>query len=135
MVQILEGSAERDRTKALKPVISSAEVVAMAEIGAHVYIDTAIAQYIARIAEETRNDAQTRVGVSVRGALALVRTAKVRAASLGRNYVIPDDVKTLAIPVLAHRLVIDIDAEFNGVTSTEIMNRVLSEIAPPSSKK
>lgn len=135
VVEILEGAAERDRTKALKPVITSQEVVTMAEVGAHIYIDTAIAQYIARIAEETRNDSQTRVGVSVRGALALVRTAKVRAASLGRNYVVPDDVKTLAIPVLAHRLVLDIDAEFNGVTDIEVMNRVLAEVSPPSSKK
>lgn len=135
VVRILEGAAQRDRSKALEPVITSKAVVSMAELAASIYIDTAIAQYIARIAEETRADAQTRVGVSVRGALALVRCAKVWAAAQGRNYVIPDDVKQLAVPVLAHRLVLDIDAEFNGVTNEEVMSRVLLEVAPPSSKK
>jgi MoxR-like ATPase len=135
VVRILEGSAQRDRTKGIRPVLSSAAVIALADVAANVYIDTAIAQYIARIAEETREDTQTRVGVSVRGALALVRCAKVWAAAQGRNYVIPDDIKQLAVPVLAHRLVLDIDAEFNGVTNQDVMARVLSEVAPPSSKK
>lgn len=135
VVRILEGAAQRDRSKSLTSVISSTAVVSMAEVAASIYIDTAIAQYVARLAEETRVDAQTRVGVSVRGALALVRCAKVWAAAQGRNYVIPDDIKQLAVPVLAHRLVLDIDAEFNGVTNEEVMARVLLEVAPPSSKK
>lgn len=135
VVEILESAALRDRSKKLTPVITSDEVVEMAEVASKIYIDRAIAQYVARIAEETRLDSQTRVGVSVRGALALVRSAKVWAAAQGRNYVIPDDVKHLAVPVLAHRLVLDIDAEFNGVTNEEVMTRVLSEVAPPSTKK
>jgi MoxR-like ATPase len=135
IVEILEGAAQRDRTRMLTPVIDSNDVVDMADIAASIYIDTAIAQYVARITDETRKDSQTQVGVSVRGALALVRCAKVWAAAQGRNYVIPDDVKQLAVPVLAHRLVLDVDAEFNGVTNEEVMSRILTEVAPPSSKK
>lgn len=135
IVEILEGSAQRDRTRMLTPVIDSNDVVDMADIAASIYIDSAIAQYIARITDATRKDPQTQVGVSVRGALALVRCAKVWAAAQGRNYVIPDDVKQLAVPVLSHRLVLDIDAEFNGVTNEEVMSRILTEVAPPSSKK
>ena len=68
----------------------------------------------ARLAEETRNAAEVRVGVSVRGALALVRCAKVWAAAHGRNYVLPDDIKELAQPVWGHRFVLDPEAEFAG---------------------
>ncbi len=135
IVEILEGAAQRDRTRLLTPVIDSSDVVDMADIAASIYIDTAIAQYVARITAETRKDPQTQVGVSVRGALALVRCAKVWAAAQGRNYVIPDDVKQLAVPVLSHRLVLDVDAEFNGVTNEEVMSRILTEVPPPSSKK
>lgn len=135
VVAILQGSAQRDRTAGLTPVLDSTEVVALAQIAAHVYMDDAIAQYVARIADATRTSAHTRVGVSVRGSLALVRSAKVWAAAQGRNYVIPDDIKYLAEPVLAHRLVLDVDAEFSGIQNTDVMTEVLAEIAPPSSKK
>jgi MoxR-like ATPase len=71
----------------------------------------------------------------VRGALALVRTAKTLAAASGRHYVIPDDVKALAEPVLAHRLVIDAEAEFDGVTAPSIMSQILIETPPPSERQ
>jgi MoxR-like ATPase len=72
--------------------------------------------------------------VSVRGALALVRSAKTYAASLGRHYVIPDDVKSLAEPVLAHRLVLDPEAEFDGVTPSSVISQLLIETAPPAER-
>jgi MoxR-like ATPase len=73
--------------------------------------------------------------VSVRGALALIRTAKTLAAANGRHYVIPDDVKVLAEPVLAHRLVVDPEAEFDGVTAPSIIGQLLIETAPPSDRQ
>ena len=60
-----------------------------------------------------------------------MRCAKVWAASSGREYVVPDDVKDLAQPVLAHRLVLDSEAEFAGVTSEQVLARVLADVAPP----
>jgi len=71
----------------------------------------------------------------VRGALALIRTAKTLAAASGRHYVIPDDVKALAEPVLAHRLLIDPEAEFDGVTAPSIMGQILIETPPPSERQ
>jgi MoxR-like ATPase len=71
----------------------------------------------------------------VRGALALVRTAKTLAAANGRHYVIPDDIKTLVEPVLAHRLVLDPEAEFDGVSATSVIGQIIIETPPPSDRQ
>ena len=133
-VQILAGSAARDRTSAMTSVITSAAVASMADLAASVYVDTSINDYVARLAEATRTDAETRLGASVRGCLALVRCAKVWAAAQGRAYVVPDDVKELAVAVLSHRLVLDVEAEFAGVTPEEIVERILAETVPPTER-
>jgi len=133
-VQILAGSAARDRTARLAPLIRSAAVTEMSELAATVYVDGSINDYISRLAEATRTDSETRLGVSVRGCLALVRCAKVWAAAQGRPYVVPDDVKDLAVSVLSHRLVLDVEAEFAGVTPEEIIERILSTTPPPSER-
>jgi MoxR-like ATPase len=78
---------------------------------------------------------EVRLGVSVRGALALIRAAKTHAAGRGRHYVVPDDVKALAEPVLAHRLILDAEAEFDGVTTSNMVAQVLIETPPPSSRQ
>ncbi|MBI9115950.1 AAA family ATPase [Sanguibacter suaedae] len=133
-VQILAGSAARDRTSRLAPLIRSAAVTEMSELAATVYVDGSINDYISRLAEATRTDSETRLGVSVRGCLALVRCAKVWAAAQGRPYVVPDDVKDLAVAVLSHRLVLDVEAEFAGVTPEGIIERILSTTPPPSER-
>ncbi len=130
-VEILSGASVRDRSKALQPLITTQAVTEMAELGATVHVDGAVLEYISRLAEETRNAAEVRVGVSVRGALALVRCTKVWAAAHGRNYVLPDDVKELAQPAWAHRLVLDPEAEFDGATSEGVVARALLDVAPP----
>jgi len=130
-VRILAGAADRDRASRLAPKITTEALAEMADMGATVHVDEAVLDYVSRLAEATREDARTRLGVSVRGCLALVRSAKVWAASLGRPFVIPDDIKDLAQPVLAHRLVLDVEAEFAGVTSDEVLQDVVATTAPP----
>ncbi len=129
-VEILAGA--KDRTAALRPRITTQAVGTMADLALTVHVDEAVLDYVARLLEATRDDPQTSLGASVRGGLALVRCAKVWAAADGRDYVLPDDVKVLAQPVLAHRLVLDSEAEFAGVTAEEILGRVLSQVAPPA---
>ena len=70
----------------------------------------------------------------MRGCLAFVRAAKTWAAAQGRTYVIPDDVKALALPVLGHRILLTPDAQFNGVTTEQVVGQVLSELAPPTER-
>ncbi|KSW29686.1 MoxR family ATPase [Cellulomonas sp. B6] len=129
-VQILAGA--KDRTAALHPRITTQAVGTMADLALTVHVDEAVLDYVARLLEATRDDAQTSLGASVRGGLALVRCAKVWAAADGRDYVLPDDIKVLAQPVLAHRLVLDSEAEFAGVTAADVLGRVLGQVAPPA---
>jgi MoxR-like ATPase len=133
-VEILAGSAERDRTAHLTPKITTAAVGDMAELAATVHTDGAVLDYVARLTEATRTDAQTSLGASVRGALALVRCGKVWAASQGRTYVIPDDVKMLVPPVLEHRVILETEAEFAGVTARQVLARILAETPPPAAR-
>ncbi|MUK03186.1 AAA domain-containing protein [Vibrio cholerae] len=133
-VQLLSGAATRDRSLALNPIITTAAVVDMADLGATTHVDPAVLEYISRLTEETRSAPETRLGVSVRGALAMVRTAKVWAAGQGRHYVLPDDVKELAPFVWTHRFVMDPEAEFAGATPEAVLRRVLADVSAPQQR-
>jgi MoxR-like ATPase len=133
-LEILAGSAARDRTEMVQPKITTHAVGEMAKLASTVHADAAVLDYVARLTEATRTDAQTALGASVRGALALVRCGKVWAASQGRAYVIPDDVKLLAEPVLVHRLILESEAEFAGVTARQVIVRILSQVTPPAAR-
>ena len=130
-VRILEGAGTRAHETTVPAVLPAAEVVELADLARTVHVDPAINDYVSRLVEATRSAAEVRLGVSVRGALALVRTAKTYAAASGRHYVVPDDIKTLAEPVLGHRLVLDAEAEFDGVTATSVIGQLLLETPPP----
>jgi MoxR-like ATPase len=134
-VRILEGAGVKAHETVVPPIVTADVVVEMAQLARTVHVDPTINDYVSRIVESTRTATEVRLGASVRGALALVRTAKTLAAASGRHYVIPDDVKALAEPVLAHRLVIDAEAEFDGVTAPSIMSQILIETPPPSERQ
>ncbi|QAY71792.1 MoxR family ATPase [Xylanimonas protaetiae] len=133
-VEILSGSAVRDRSTALTPIVTTQALAEMADLAASTYVDTAVLEYVSQLAEETREAPEVRVGVSVRGALALVRCAKVWAAAHGRHYVLPDDVKELVHPVWAHRFTLDPEAEFAGATADAVLGRIVSTVAAPQEK-
>ncbi|AEG43386.1 MoxR family ATPase [Isoptericola variabilis] len=134
-VEILAGAAVRDRSAALQPVITGNAVVEMAALAATTHVDPAVLEYVSRLAEESRAAADVHVGVSVRGALALVRCVKVWAAAHGRNYVLPDDVKELAPHVWAHRIVLDAEAEFAGATAEGAIDRLLVDVPAPQERR
>ena len=134
-VRILEGSDVRAHDTVIPAVIDANEVVALAALVRSVHVDPSINDYVSRLVEATRSAVEVRLGVSVRGALGLVRAAKTLAAASGRHYVVPDDVKSLAEPVLAHRLVLDPEAEFEGVTASSIIAQLLLETPPPSDRQ
>jgi len=134
-LRILEGAGTRAHETTV-PAIASAEVIIeMARLARTVHVDPTINDYVSRLVDATRSATEVRLGASVRGALALLRCAKTLAASNGRHYVIPDDVKALAEVVLAHRLVLDPEAEFDGVTGTSIISQLLIETPPPSDRQ
>jgi MoxR-like ATPase len=116
-------------------IVTSDVVIEMAELARNVHVDASINDYVSRLIDSTRSAREVRLGASVRGALALVRTAKTLAASNGRHYVVPDDIKTLAEPVLAHRLLLDPEAEFDGVTASNVIAQLLIETVPPTDRQ
>ena len=107
----------------------------MADLAAQVYVDALVLDYIARLVDATRTADEVRLGVSIRGALALTRATRSRAASQGRTYATPDDVKALAVPVLSHRLILHPEAEFDGVTQETVVGQVLLDVAPPARRE
>ena len=134
-VEILGALATKQNLRTVSPVITTSAVVDMAELAATVHVDPSILEYAARIAEETRTAPDTILGVSVRGCMALVRCAKTWAAAHGRHFVTPDDVKDLAVPVLAHRILLDAEAEFAGTKVTDVIGRILTDVAPPAQRR
>jgi MoxR-like ATPase len=130
-LRILEGSARPD-ARELDPVVPGDMVVKLSALARTVHVDPEINDYVSRLVEGTRRAPEVRLGVSVRGALALLKASRVFAAAHGRHFVLPDDVKSLADSVFAHRLVLDPEAEFDGVTANNVIGQILIDtpIAP-----
>ncbi len=134
-LRILQGAGTKAHDIVLPPVATAKVILEMGALARTVHVDPSINDYVSRLVDASRNSDEVRLGASVRAALALVRTAKTLAAASGRHYVIPDDVKVLAEPVLAHRLVLDPEAEFEGVTAASIISQLLLETSPPSDRQ
>jgi MoxR-like ATPase len=133
-VALLAAAATRDRTADVQNVITTPAIVQMAQLADTVHVDPAILGYVAQLAEESRQLHNVRLGLSVRGCLAYVRAAKTWALADGRGYVVPDDIKVLAVPVLGHRLLLDAEAEFSGVAVEDVVARLVSQVRPPTSR-
>jgi MoxR-like ATPase len=132
--RILAGAADRNPSASLSAIITTGAVADMADLAATVHVEQAVLRYAAELSQATRADAGARLGVSVRGSLAMVRIAKVWAAAQGRNYVVPDDIKALAGPEWKHRIVLDPEAEFSGTTAETVVARALDAVAAPQSR-
>ncbi|MDO5572860.1 MAG: MoxR family ATPase [bacterium] len=102
---ILSRFTERNPLLTLNPVCSKEEILQMRELAQTVYVHESIRNYIVKIVQTTRKHDEVALGVSPRGSLALLKACQVYAAIAGRDYVIPEDVKALSMPVLAHRMI------------------------------
>jgi MoxR-like ATPase len=133
-IELLVNAKVRDRASLIEPVITAQAIGQMSGLADDVYVDTAVVSYVAELAEESRRQPHVRLGLSARGCLALIRVAKTWAAAEGRNHVLPDDIKELAEPVLCHRLLLDAEAQFSGVTVDDVIGRLLDSVSPPTDR-
>jgi MoxR-like ATPase len=133
-ITLLAGTAERDRTRTVGAVIDTHVVGQLRDVARSVHVSEELLRYLNAIAETSRAHPHVRLGLSVRGLLAYTHVAKAWAASQGRNYVTPDDLKTLALPVMEHRLLLDADAIFNGVTTGEVVGSVFDSVPVPTKR-
>jgi MoxR-like ATPase len=129
--ELLVSSGIRDRAALLEPVVDPATVQEMSKIADRVYVDRAVVGYVRRLAEASRELEHVRLGLSARGCLALIRVAKTWAAADGRTHVVPQDVVTLATPVLCHRLLLDAEAAFRGVTVDDVIAQLMAAVPAP----
>ena len=111
--------------------VSPADIAAARDVVMNVNVEEAVHDYILGLVAASRTHSDTAYGASPRGSLALLQTAKARAAIRGREYVINDDVKQLVEPVLRHRLVLSTDAELSNITPDDIIADIVSSVVPP----
>jgi MoxR-like ATPase len=133
-VKILETASAPSSSVPLASVVPASTITEMAAVARTVHVDPVIADYVARLVDATRSASEVRLGVSVRGAMGLMRASRVFAALNNRHYVTPDDVKALAVPILAHRLVLDAEAEFDGISAPSVIAQLLVETPPPADR-
>jgi len=115
----------------IEQVVTGDELLAARETVAEVYVDDSVKEYVLDLVAATREDPNIEYGGSPRAALAFLDTAKARAAINDREYVIPDDVKSLIEPVLVHRLVLSTDASLGDVSVTDVLATIEDSVEPP----
>jgi MoxR-like ATPase len=130
---ILDEQKRAHPVESLEPVTDAAEVVAMQQAVREIYVDPAISDYIVRLVGATRAHGDVYLGASPRGSLALYRASQAFAALSGRDFVIPDDVKSLAEPALAHRVMLKTAASIRGLDGRSVVGELLASvpIGPP----
>ena len=120
---------------AVNAVVLRAEVLGFQALAAQVFVEDSVLDYILRIVTATRTEAEFKTGVSVRGGLALRTAAQARALLHGRDFVLPDDVTELVMPILAHRLVLvrqTSDALEERRAIVGVLKRILGALPPPA---
>ena len=115
----------------LQPVLTTDDVRNLQTAVRRIRVDQAVAQYLLRLVEEIRRDARLRLGLSPRASLTLYRTAQARALTEGRDFTLPEDIRALAVPVLAHRIQLDTKAKYSGLLSAQIIEQALASVPVP----
>ncbi len=129
-VDLLLDQPTDDPDFVLQPVMHRDELIRLQQIVRHVNVDRKVAKYIVDIVTTTRRDSRLRVGCSPRGAKMMLRAAQARAVLMGRDFVMPDDVQEVAIPVMAHRMASRNVSASVGET-THIVNEIISQTKVP----
>ena len=115
----------------LEPVAGAEEILALQRAVERVVMEDSVTDYLLRLVTATRNDVAVRLGVSTRGSLQFARMARAHALLRGRDYVLPEDIKRLAEPVLAHRLVLDTRAKYSGTDKQTVIADIVGRVPVP----
>ena len=133
--QILKARIDRASDELqLEPVVDAATLTAMQAGIEQVYVADSVTRYVVALVEATRSSPRLQVGASPRGSLAILKLSRARAALEGRDYVIPDDVKTVAVPALAHRLIRRPELWVQRVRAEAVVEECLASVPAPSAE-
>ncbi|VEI02525.1 magnesium chelatase subunit D [Acidipropionibacterium jensenii] len=130
-LEMLEHHGASNPLDSLEPVATAEDIRALVAVVRTVYAAPAVMDYIVDITEATRNHPDLRLGASPRASLHMLRAARARAAMSGRDYVIPDDIQALAVPVLAHRLIPSAHAQLDGRALADVVNAIVADTPLP----
>ncbi len=130
-VKILERQQFRHPLEDLEQIVSVEELNQTQEAVKSVYMAPSVKRYIITLARHTREHPEVYLGASPRGSLALYRTSQARAAMNGRDYVLPDDIKALAIPTFAHRIILGPAARLRDVDAEQVVQEILNSVPVP----
>jgi len=130
-IEVLDRQQFHHPVEDLEPVASVEELLEAQEEIKRIFVSPAVKEYIVRLVHATRQHSDIYLGASPRGSLTLYRTSQARAAMLGRDYVLPDDVKFVAPFVLTHRLIISPSARLRNVTPSDVLAEVLEQLPVP----
>jgi len=130
-IQILDLQQLKHPIEDISTVVSSSEIIQMQNSIKHVFVSDAVKRYIVELTRATRDHNDVYLGASPRGSLSLYRVSQAKAATMGRDFVLPDDVKSLAKFVLGHRLVIHPSARLKNLSTEQIIGEVLLQVHVP----
>ncbi|MFW5889983.1 MAG: AAA family ATPase [Marinilabiliaceae bacterium] len=133
-VSILQNAQDRGSQQEIdqvSPVISAAEIISFQELVTHVVVEPEVLNYIAAIIDKTRNHSSIFLGASPRASLAVLRSARAFAALEGRDFVTPEDVKEMVVPVLNHRVMLTPEKEMEGVQPESVIRRIVDSVDVP----
>jgi MoxR-like ATPase len=130
-IHILELQQLHHPIEDLQPIVDFEELQQVQEIVKTVYVAPAIKRYVVELVRQTRQNSDVYLGSSPRGSLGLFRVGQARAAMLGRDYVLPDDIKALAPYVLSHRVVVNPAARLRNLGSEKIIQEIIGNLSVP----
>ncbi len=130
-VRILDAQVRSHPLAAVRAVVSTEELLSLQAAVRSIFVHSSVQNYIVEIVSATRDHSQIEVGASPRGSLALLHASQAFAATFGRAFVLPDDVKTLAPSILAHRIVLSPEARARGVEDVSVIEDLLNRVPVP----
>ncbi len=130
-IRILDSQRLKHPIELLRPIASGPDVLEAAERIKSVYVSPAAKRYVTDLTRRTRQSADIYLGASPRGTLALSRAAQARAALSGRNYILPDDVKDVAVAVLGHRIIVSPAARLRELSADRIVQEIMHNTPVP----
>ncbi len=133
-LEMLEAHGQHSTLDDLDPVVDAADVNAMIDISSRVFVADAIRSYLVDLSDATRNEPDLLLGASPRATLFMQRAARTSAATQGRDYVTPDDVKDMLHPVLNHRLILQPEAQMRGAGVRSIIDTISSRVGVPGAR-
>lgn len=132
---VIEQQEHAHPINTLEAVATPQDVIGLQEAAREVYVDRLVREYIVHLTEATREHRDVSLGASPRASLGLFRAARALALVLDRDYVIPDDIKTLAAPVIAHRIILSPSARMRGVRSADLVSDLLNTLTVPGATR